>query len=127
MAAVSASIGAAAAAGWPSVGGGVWLVERDGELVGSLALTAEGEGVGQIRWVVLLPEARGHGLMRTLLTEAIEAARAQGMTRLVLDTFSALTAAAHVYRGAGFRVVSARERDDWGPAITYQHYELHLR
>jgi hypothetical protein len=38
-----------------------------------------------------------------------------------------LTAAAHVYRSAGFEVVSARDRDDWGPTITYQHYELRLR
>jgi RimJ/RimL family protein N-acetyltransferase len=127
VAAVSASIHGAAATGWPRTGGGVWLVERDREIVGSFGLTDEGSGVGQIRWVVLAPEARGSGLMRTMLNEAIDTARAQGMTRLVLDTYSALTAAAHVYRSAGFEVVSARDRDDWGPTITYQHYELRLR
>jgi RimJ/RimL family protein N-acetyltransferase len=127
VAAVSASIHGAADAGWPHTGGAVWLVERDGEIIGSFGLTDEGGGVGQIRWVVLAPEARGSGLMRTMLNEAIDTARAQGMTRLVLDTYSALTAAAHVYRSAGFEVVSARDRDDWGPTITYQHYELRLR
>jgi hypothetical protein len=48
------------------------------------------------------------------------------MSRLALDTFSALTAAAHVYRSVGFRVITEREREDWGPTITYQHYELRL-
>jgi RimJ/RimL family protein N-acetyltransferase len=126
VAAVSASITAAAAAGWPLAGGGVWLVERDGAIVGSLGLTDEGAGVGQIRWVVIAPELRGQGLMRTMLNEAIKTARADGMTRLVLDTYSALTAAAHVYTSTGFTVVSERDRDDWGPTITYQRYELLL-
>ena len=48
------------------------------------------------------------------------------MRRLELDTFSALRAAAKLYRDAGFSVVSARERSDWGPTITYQQYELDL-
>jgi RimJ/RimL family protein N-acetyltransferase len=126
IAAVAASIADAVAAGWPASGGGVWLAERDGEIVGSLGLTDEGDGVGQIRWVVIDPEARGHGLMRTMLSEALEQARSAGMTQVVLDTYSALTAAAHVYRSVGFEVTSQRDRDDWGPTITYQHYELDL-
>jgi RimJ/RimL family protein N-acetyltransferase len=124
--AVAAAIDRAVAAGWPRRGGGVWLVEHDGALAGSLALTAEGDGAGQVRWVVLAPEVRGRGLMRPMLGELLEKARAAAMTRLELDTFSALTAAAHIYRSVGFRVVSARQRDDWGPTITYQHYELLL-
>jgi hypothetical protein len=45
-------------------------------------------------------------------------ARAQSMTRLELDTFSALTAAAHLYRSVGFSARSGEQRNDWGPAIT---------
>jgi hypothetical protein len=48
------------------------------------------------------------------------------MKRLELETFSALTTAARIYRQAGFLVTWARERDDWGPPVTYQHYELPL-
>lgn len=126
LAAVAAALERAVLRGWPATGGGVWLVERDGALVGSLALTDEGDGVGYIRWVVVAPEVRGHGLMRTMLDAALEEARAAGMTRVALDTYSALTAAAHVYRSVGFRVTSERDRDDWGPTISYQHYELDL-
>ena len=35
--------------------------------------------------------------------------------------------AAHLYRSVGFTVVWERSRDDWGPPITYQGYELRLR
>jgi ribosomal protein S18 acetylase RimI-like enzyme len=80
-----------------------------------------------VRWVVFAPELRGLGLGRRLLDELLAEARAQHMQRLELDTFSALTTAAHLYRSAGFEVVSREQRYDWGPTITYQHYLLHLR
>jgi RimJ/RimL family protein N-acetyltransferase len=126
VAAVAAALDSAVAAGWPESGGGVWLVEHAGSVAGSLALTDEGGGVGWIRWVVIGPELRGRGLMRPMLSELVEEARAAGMVRLELSTFSALSTAARLYRGLGFRVDSERERDDWGPTITYQHYALSL-
>ena len=48
------------------------------------------------------------------------------MRRLELGTFSALSTAARIYRGAGFRVTDEYERTDWGPPITFQHYALDL-
>jgi N-acetylglutamate synthase-like GNAT family acetyltransferase len=122
---VAKSVEAALDRGWPD-GGGVWIVERQGEVAGSIALTAEGGGVGILRWVVLVPELRGHGLGRRLITEAVARARELGMRRVQLYTFSALRTAGHLYREAGFRVVSAYERSDWGPTITYQEYVLEL-
>jgi GNAT superfamily N-acetyltransferase len=125
IAAVAESVANALASGWPG-GGGVWIVERDGEFSGSVALTGEGDDVGKIRWVLLDPRLRGLGLGRRLVGEAIDRARELGMRRVELDTFSALRTAARIYRAAGLRVVSQRERSDWGPTITYQQYELEL-
>jgi GNAT superfamily N-acetyltransferase len=127
VAGVSATIARAVESGWPSAGGGVWLVYRDERLCGSLGLTPEGDGRGQVRWVVFEPSLRGTGLGRSLVAELVELARAQGMTRLELDTFSALKAAAHIYRSHGFVVVSERPRCDWGTEMTYQHYVADLR
>jgi GNAT superfamily N-acetyltransferase len=127
VAAVERKVHAAVAAGWPDRGGAVWLVELEGSVAGSVALTDEGDGIGWVRWVVFAPEVRGQGLGRALIAELIDEARAQGMKRLELETFSALTTAARIYRQAGFLVTWARSRDDWGPEITYQHYELPLR
>jgi GNAT superfamily N-acetyltransferase len=124
---VGASVEAAIARGWPASSGAVWLIDRDDRLSGSLALTQEGPTVGQVRWFLLAPELRGLGLGRSLIAELLSEARAAHMRVLVLHTFSALRAAAHLYRDAGFRLSSEREREHWGPPIVYQKYELELR
>jgi GNAT superfamily N-acetyltransferase len=123
---VRSSVNAAIAKGWPQAGGAVWLIDGESGLAGSLGLTDEGDELGRVRWFVLAPELRGRGLGRRLVQELIAEARAAGFKRLELETFNALAAAAHIYRTAGFRLIWARERADWGPPITYQRYELEL-
>jgi ribosomal protein S18 acetylase RimI-like enzyme len=126
LAAVAASVQSAVTAGWPHDRGAVWLLDRDAGLSGSLALTDEGGGLGHVRWVVFAPELRGLGLGRRVVEEMVREARSLGLRKLELETFGALTTAAHLYRSAGFRVRWERPRDDWGPPIVYQHYELEL-
>jgi GNAT superfamily N-acetyltransferase len=125
-ASVATSIEVALASGWPERGGGVWLVDSGDELGGALALTDEGGGVGRVRWFVLERELRGQGLGRSMLASLLDHARASGMTMLQLETFSALSTAAHLYREAGFRLRWERPTDKWGPPIVYQGYELQL-
>lgn len=50
----------------------------------------------------MLPEARGRGLGRRLMVEAIEAARRQGMERIELDVFASNTRAIALYESLGF-------------------------
>ena len=124
---VAARVEEAVAAGFPRQRDGVWIVERDGELAGSLVLTDEGDGTGYVRWYLLDPTLRGRGLGRRLVGELIEHASALGYRRLRLETFSDLQAAAAIYRDAGFRVIAAETGPRWGRReITYQHYELEL-
>jgi GNAT superfamily N-acetyltransferase len=123
---VRKNIAAARELGWPNAREAVWLIDGEQGLAGSLGLTSDSDEVGRVRWFVLTPELRGRGLGRSLVAELIAEARASGYTRLELDTFSALTTAAHVYRDAGFRLLSSRERHDWGPPIVYQCYALEL-
>jgi ribosomal protein S18 acetylase RimI-like enzyme len=126
--AVARNVDAYRAAGWPERAGAVWLVDGDGgRLAGSLGLSDEGGGIGHVRWFVFEAELRGLGLGRRLLGELLAAAHEARLERLELETFSALTTAARLYRDAGFRVISAVDRDDWGPTISYQHYRLDLR
>jgi ribosomal protein S18 acetylase RimI-like enzyme len=126
-ASVLRSLQDAVARGWPRSGGGVWLVERDGDLAGSLVLTDEGSAHGRVRCFLLAPELRGAGLGRRLLGQLLAEARAAGLQTLELETFSELAAAARLYRDAGFSISWERETDHWGPPIRYQHYELELR
>lgn len=112
--------------GWPERTGAVWLVDRDGPLLGALALTDEGGGLGRVRWFALDPSLRGLGLGRSLFDELLAQARAKSLRRLCLETVKPLTVAAHIYTSNGFRVVWERERTDWGPPVVYQGYELTL-
>jgi GNAT superfamily N-acetyltransferase len=123
---VQRGLDAAVARGWPQQSGAVWLPERGATLLGALGLTDEGDGLGRVRWFVLDPELRGRGLGRLLVEQLLDEARAAGLRRLELATFSRLTAAARIYRDAGFRVVSERDRDDLGPVVTFQEYSLEL-
>ena len=122
---VADGVAAAIERGWPARSGAGWLIGDDGRLSGCLALTDEG-ATGRVRWFVLAPELRGLGLGQQLLAELLKEARDACHERLELETFSALRAAAHLYRAAGFRVASQRETDMWGPPIVFQRYELWL-
>jgi ribosomal protein S18 acetylase RimI-like enzyme len=124
---VAAAVARAALRGFPREGEAIWIVERDGIHAGSLALTDEGDGVACLRFFVLDPAVRGHGLGRRLLHELLDTAQEAGFDRVVLETFSDLRAAAHLYRSYGFSVVDAESGPRWGRAgITYQRYELEL-
>jgi ribosomal protein S18 acetylase RimI-like enzyme len=124
---VASSVARAVARGFPSRREAICLVELDGVHAGSLALTDEGNGEAAIRWFVLSPEVRGRGLGRRLLGEVLARAAEVGYTRVSLETFSELEAAAHLYRDHGFELVSADAAPRWGrDRITYQRYELGL-
>jgi GNAT superfamily N-acetyltransferase len=124
---VAAAVARAALRGFPRQNEAIWVLERDGRHVGSLAMTDEGEGVACVRFFVLDADLRGRGLGTRLLDELLDEARANGYERAVLETFSDLTAAAHLYGDRGFQVVRAETGPRWGRAeITYQRYEASL-
>jgi ribosomal protein S18 acetylase RimI-like enzyme len=124
---VAASVGRAAKRGFPTEREAICLVERDGVLAGSVGLTDEGDGTATLRWFVLDRDLRGHGLGRRLLEEMLTRAEECGYTRVTLDTFSDLRAAAHLYRQYGFKLCSEDSAPRWGrDDITYQLYELEL-
>jgi GNAT superfamily N-acetyltransferase len=124
---VSASVARAVQRGWPRASEGVWIVELDGEMAGSLALTDEGDAQATLRWFVLDRRLRGRGLGRRLVEELLARARAEGYAWIALETFSELTTAARIYRDAGFELVREETGPRWGRAeLTYQRYELEL-
>jgi N-acetylglutamate synthase-like GNAT family acetyltransferase len=124
---VAAAVARAVLRGLPRENEAIWIIERNGTHAGSLAMTDEGDGVACIRFFVLDSDLRGSGLGTGLLDELLATARANGFERAVLETFSDLTAAAHLYGDRGFRVVGAETGPRWGRAeITYQRYEASL-
>ena len=104
----------------------IWVVERGAEIIGCVAIVEASPDVAQLRWFVVHPAARGEGLGRALLHDAIEFCRASGYKSVVLDTVSDLTAAARLYVAAGLRVTDETHTDRFGGDIVEQRYEMEL-
>ena len=67
-------------------------------------------------------------MKRRATTIPIRAANPGWLARSSVATCHAkkLTAAARIYRDAGFLMSWEREHEDWGPTVTFQGYALEL-
>ncbi len=84
------------------------LVGRiDGEAVACGAVRALEPGVGEIKRMYVVPEHRGRGLGRRVLSALEAGATAMGFERLRLDTGERQTAAIALYRSVGYRPIPA--------------------
>jgi ribosomal protein S18 acetylase RimI-like enzyme len=105
----------------------LWVAEEGGRVVGCIAVVSASPRTAQLRWFLVDPSCRGNGLGKSLLDMAVAFAGERGYSDLVLWTESALTAAAHLYRKAGFRQVEEKPGRVWGVDLVEQKYELRLR
>ena len=99
----------------------VW-VALDGErMVGSIAIDGEGEGGSAVlRCFILDDSARGKGVGRRLLAEAMKFCDEWGFSSTSLWTFQGLDAARKLYEAFGFRLVQQQEGQQWGRQVTEQ-------
>ena len=87
--------------GLPS--GAALLVEApSGERVGVVGIRRFADGTAELKRMYLAPAVRGAGVGRALASEAVDAARALGYQRLLLDTVDTMAAAIAAYEGLGF-------------------------
>jgi len=105
----------------------LWLAETEQGIVGSIAIVGSKmvvENTAQIRWFLVHPTARGSGLGKRLVQEAVEFCRERHFASIFLWTVSDLLPAAHLYRAAGFLVTEEKTHAIWGKVRTEQRYEL---
>lgn len=87
--------------------GRLFLACCDGKPIGCIALRRFNADSSELKRLYVQPDHRGHGVARALGAAAIEAARAIGYRRVVLDTLDRMTAARALYAAAGFREIPA--------------------
>jgi GNAT superfamily N-acetyltransferase len=87
-------------------GGLLLLARQDGTVLGCAGLLLLPAGLGEIRRMFVLPQARRRGIGQGLLTAVEDAARGYQLTRLRLDTSDYLSEAVQLYTRNGYQEIA---------------------
>jgi len=104
----------------------LWIVEKEGSILGSIAIVQASPAEAQLRWLLLDPRLRGFGIGKGLVAEAVDFSRACGYEKVFLWTEGSLSAATALYRKAGFILTQQKSGFIWGAARVEECYELRL-
>jgi N-acetylglutamate synthase-like GNAT family acetyltransferase len=105
----------------------IWIVEKNGRVMGSLAIVESSPSAAQLRWFLLHPEIRGSGVGKKLVDEAIQFCRESGYDTIFLWTVRGLAAATGIYRARKFSLTETNTHSIWGRELTEERYERLLR
>ena len=102
----------------------LWVARLDGGIVGTVAIDGEklGNGTAHLRWFIVDAAARGLGIGRSLLAEAVGFCDRQGFAAIELWTLRGLDAARRLYGQFGFTLVEEFEGDQWGTRVMEQRF-----
>ncbi|MEO0391234.1 MAG: GNAT family N-acetyltransferase [Pseudomonadota bacterium] len=100
-----------------------WIAE-DGVRLGSIFCVAGPSDLAKLRLFLLVPEARGRGLGRTLLETCIGFAKASGYAGLTLWTHESHRAACALYARFGFQCTRSEPVVSYGVDLVEQTWEL---
>ncbi|MBD0337405.1 MAG: GNAT family N-acetyltransferase [Cyanobacteria bacterium Co-bin13] len=92
-------------------GGEFWVVEQQGQIVGTAGYhpIERGEQAVEIRKMYLLPAVRGQGLGRFLLNSLEQAIYQRGFKQIWIETASVLKEAVVLYETSGYQPASGVE------------------
>ncbi|HEY9651453.1 MAG TPA: GNAT family N-acetyltransferase [Coleofasciculaceae cyanobacterium] len=98
-------------ASYINVGGEFWVIEQQGQLVGTGAYypVERGEKAVEIRKMYLSPAVRGQGLGRYLLQELERAIAQRGFREIWVETASVLKEAVKLYESSGYQPATGVE------------------
>jgi GNAT superfamily N-acetyltransferase len=93
---------------------GAWLVVRlEGRVVGGIGMRELEPGVGEVKHMYVLAEARRRGIGRRLMVAVEDEARRRGLHTLRLDTRRDLLEAIALYASRGYLEIPAFTRGEY--------------
>jgi DNA-binding MarR family transcriptional regulator/GNAT superfamily N-acetyltransferase len=100
-----------------------WIAEREGEIVGSAFVVKKSARTAKLRLLYVEPAARGLGIGRRLVEEAMGFARSAGYKRMTLWTNDVLYAARHIYQAAGFTLTQSEPYCGFGKQLVGETWQ----
>lgn len=104
----------------------LWIAENRFRPMGSIAIVNNGNGVAQLRWLLVEAGARGCGLGERLVETAIHFAKEKKYDKIILMTTDFLIPARRLYEKFGFYQVSSEKTVEWGRPMSIEYLELKL-
>lgn len=103
-----------------------WIAERDGVPVGSVFVVPQDAATAKLRMLHVDRRARGLGIGKRLVEEAIRFARRAGYRGMTLWTNDVLVAARGIYKAAGFQLVASEPHHSFGKDLVGETWTLTL-
>lgn len=94
-------------------GSQMWVVEQNGEIVGSVAIVKKGTKEAQLRWFGVDISLQGMGIGNQLLEIAMAFCKAHGYQHVFLWTIDILKPARHLYGKHGFALTETKPNNEW--------------
>lgn len=94
--------------------------------LGSVFCVRLDDETAKLRLFLLVPEARGLGLGRRMLTTCMQWAQERGYARMVLWTHESHEAACALYRQTGWRLIDSKPVFSFGRDLVEQSWEVDL-
>ena len=109
-------------------GNRIWRAENNGQIVGSISIDGHhsNEGYAHLRWFIVSDEARGAGVGKALLSQALEYCDQHGYREIHLWTVKGLDAARKLYENSGFELADEYQGDQWGTSVVEQKFVRRL-
>ena len=103
-----------------------WIAERAGTRLGSIFCVTQDARTAKLRLFLLVPEARGQGLGKRLLTTCMGFARDAGYRDMALWTHESHAAACALYRAFGWQLTGSKPVRSFGVDLIEQSWRIRL-
>ena len=95
------------------VGGMLWVVEVNGNIIGSAAIVRVDNKTAQFRWFLVDARFQGMGIGKQLMQIALDFCRENNYEDVFLWTFKGLEKARTLYEKVGFVLVEEKVNTEW--------------